>query len=62
MKILVAVKRVVDAKIKVRPLPDHSERTVPASGYNRNVALLLGAAFRFLNSHEGAASDAGLSF
>ena len=23
MKILVAVKRVVDAKIKVRPLPDH---------------------------------------
>lgn len=24
MKILVAVKRVVDAKIKVRPLPDHS--------------------------------------
>ena len=24
MKILVAVKRVVDAKVKVRPLPDHS--------------------------------------
>ena len=25
MKILVAVKRVVDAKVKVRPLPDHSD-------------------------------------